>query len=482
MRTMALFVTLAMIAGFAPITSDPVYIASPSVFYADEKAIPSKSPLPAKRVVSEANAFDYSTTISNSGERLSNEEIGDAIEEYGTFGTTSGMPTDEYIDAMSYQWSDATSYKPKSTKVEVDLSKAYTYDQLVKIQKRLSTNKGVSLYKIGNSTNGKAMYALDIDLTSCEEEKQHIVLLTGQVHARETAGSTFILKELCDIVNAYNEGDEQAIEALSSTRFVAVACVNPDGHDGIGFDEENWTYADGTLWKATANGADINRNFPGLSWMQTKNGVKQTAYLSDSADSIYYCGDYAGSCNETKAMMKFYQYFIGVKGAEMLIDYHQQGRLTYAGKSYAPEYNNSLSEELRGSCYSTQAKGSLKKHYAYDYGDTAENFGVEGTGSTNTDYAWAVAMGTKFSTQYGFSVRVDTEGNEYPLVMMPTCDEASVELLPMRSENFRSLSWEIGAGRSYLGYSERARGLIEKEYYNYNFDEMLYTYAEVANR
>ena len=181
-------------------------------------------------------------------------------------------------------------------------------------------------------------------------------------------------------------------------------------------------------------------------------------------------------------MMKFYQYYIGVEGAEMLVDYHQQGRITFAGKGYAPEYNNELSEELRKACYDTQKKGAAKSHYDYCYDDTEANYGLEGTGSTNTDYAWAVAMGTKFSTQYGFSVHVDKEGNEYPLIMIPEYDEAEVELQPMRSPGFRTLSWEIGNGRSYLGYTKDTLKLLEKEYYNYNFDEMLYTYAEVLNR
>ncbi len=428
-----------------------------------------------------ANSYDYTSTMIDNGSLLTPSEISELVSDYGSYGTTSGMTKEDYLDAMSYKWTDATLYKKVPLDVSIDLSKRYTYSQLVTIQRRLSSHNGVYLYRIGKSVEGRTLYAIEINLTTCKKEDEHTILLTGQVHARESAGPAYILKELIDLVNEYEKGSTRARKALSNVRFVAVACVNPDGHDGIGWDTKKWTYKDGQLWKATANGTDLNRNFPGLSWMQVKTGIKPTPYRSTTPDKLYYWGDSAGSCPETKAMMKFYQYFIGVEGAEILVDYHQQGRITYAGKGYAPDYNNELSESLRKACYDTQTKGKLGKHYGYDYGDTEEDYGLNGTGSTNTDYAWAVAMGTMFSTRYGFSVYADAEGNEYPLIMCPKYDDIPYDISDMRVGDFRTLSWEIGSGRDYLGYSENTLKLLEKEYYNYNFDDMLYTYvAEVT--
>ena len=269
--------------------------------------------------VTKANNYDYTQTISDSGDRISPSEINKRVSAYGSYGNTGGMPVSEYMDAMAYEWTEVSRsvvIEGTETKAEIDLKKQYRYDELVQIQLDLAnSHEGIHLYNIGKSTAGAPMYALDIDMTDCAEEDKHIVLLTGQVHARESAGPTYILKELIDLVNDYENGVERAVKALYNTRFVAVACVNPDGHDGIGFDEKNWTYKDGQLWKATSNGTDLNRNFPGLSWMQLKKGVKATQYKSSTPDKIYYWGDYAGSCNETKAMMKFYQYFVGVEGA-----------------------------------------------------------------------------------------------------------------------------------------------------------------------
>ena len=433
--------------------------------------------------VEKANSYDYTVTMNDSGQLLSKKEINELIKDYGTFGDTPGMPTEDYIAAMDFKWEDVTPEGKKWEKAEVDLSKKYSYKDLVSIMNKLATYEGVRLYKIGQSTSGKDMYALDVDLTDRAWEDSHIVLLTGQVHARETAGPVFILKELTDILNAYRNGTQKAKDALATTRFVAVACVNPDGHDGIGFDEKHWRYSEEVLWKATSDGTDINRNFPGLGWMQVKKGVEKTKLKSTSPNKIYYCGKYAGSSSEVKAMMKFYQYFIGVRKAEILVDYHMQGRIGYAGKGYAPEYNNSLSLTLFKACKKTQEKGSLGKSYTYDDEDMEKYYGLHGGGVTNTDYAWAVAIGTVFSTKYGFSVYLDEDGNEYPLVMAPSYKNAEpINSVGMRSPKFRSMSWEIGYGTEYLGYSDETRELIAQEFYDYNFDEMLYTYASEVKK
>lgn len=442
----------------------------------------SSEPARTSDTVTEANAYDYRTTISYSGPLLEPDEITEQLKRYGTHQGTFGMLVSEYEKAMQYKWVNVTpiTNEPLASKVDIDLTKRYTYNELQSIQRTLARYEGVYLYRIGQSVSGKYMYALEIDLTDCAPADRHTVLLTGQVHARETAGPAYILKELIDFVKAYYAGDKETIEIAKNVRFVAVACVNPDAHDGIGFDTANWTYADGQLWKANANGADLNRNFPGLSWMMLAKGFEKTKYFSDSPKKIYYPGAHAGSEPETQAMMKFYQYFVGVEHAEMLIDYHEQGRISYAGKYYGTEKMNELATSLRKALYRTQKKGLLGKSYGYPEKtdeDTYYTYGRSGTGSTNTDYAWAVALGAKFSTQYGCSVYVDKNGAEHTILEVPQRDKTELSLEPVKVPNFRSFSWEIGYKSDYLGYSERTLKLLEKEYYNYGFDKMLYTYA-----
>ena len=42
--------------------------------------------------VTKANNYDYSQTVSESGERLTPSQINKAVSKYGTYGTTQGMP------------------------------------------------------------------------------------------------------------------------------------------------------------------------------------------------------------------------------------------------------------------------------------------------------------------------------------------------------------------------------------------------------
>ena len=67
--------------------------------------------------------------------------------------------------------------------------------------------------------------------------------------------------------------------------------------------------------------------------------------------------------------------------------------------------------------------------------------------------------------------------------MAPSYKNAeSINSVGMRSPKFRSMSWEIGYGTEYLGYSDETRELIAQEFYDYNFDEMLYTYASEVKK
>lgn len=439
--------------------------------------------------VEEANAYDYTKTMSSLGaEPYTFDELRTIYKPYGTLSNEFyGMPEAEYLDAINNPWVDVTHYEYDPEPINFSLETQYTYDELMSKCMLLSRHDGVYMYNIGTSTDGRPMYAIEIDMTTRNAHVStatHTILLTGQVHARETAGPSYIIKQMIDIVNACEAGDPETVNLLDQVRYVAVPCVNPDGHDGIGFDTKNWKYSDGQLWKATSNGSDLNRNFPGLSWMQLKKGVKQTSYKATTADKLYYWGDYAGSCNETKAMMKFYQYWVGVKKAEILVDYHQQGRVSYAGKGYATDYMNKNSENLRKAVYATQKEGPLGRSYSRvssSEEDTAPDYGLYGSGSTNTDYAWAVALGAKYSSRYGFSVYTSKDGKtEYPLIMVPCRDKSKVgdlELSKVLNSKFRSFSWEIGSGSSYLGYSKDTLKLLAKEYDNYNFKRMLYTYA-----
>lgn len=425
--------------------------------------------------IDKVNSLDY-FVLSSTGltsEAYSKTEISERIADYARFEGNPGMPVAEYAEAMNAKWEDCTDYENDPEVICLDISESYTYDNLVEMMVKLSAYDGVYLYKIGETTEGRDMYAIEIDVPSDEEKKT--IVLTGNVHAREIAGSVFVLKELIDLIQ---DDSEEAVQVLSNIRIAAVTCVNPDGRDGVAFDTNNYTYADGQLWKATSNGTDLNRNFPGLSWGQIGKGYSKSPYNAKSADCIYYPGDYAGSCSETKAMMKFLYHYVVVEKAEVLIDYHQQGRLSYAGKPWDREIHQKACRKLSDTMFSVMNVGNSHKYY---WEKEESSYGLCGQGSTLTDYACSIAYGAKFSPAYGFCVYTDGE-KEYPLCMIPRMDKNKAELIDEPNPDFVTMTFEIGYGRAYLGYSKDTRACLAKEYSDYRFDRVIYELKEYLNK
>lgn len=415
------------------------------------------------------NEFDYySDSVTGlTKESYTRKEIEDRLKDYGTFDGPMGMPVKEYKEAMNAKWVDVTKYEnqrkdPRT--VELDLDKKYTYDDLVSFMEALSDREGVYMFDIGSTTLGRRMYALEIDIPSDYEKK--VVVLTGNIHARETAGSVFIIKEIAELLQS---DTDEAKKLLQKIKFAIVPCVNPDGREGVAFNTSKYKYSNGQLWKATSNGTDLNRNFPGLSWSQVKEGYEKSDFISDSSKKIYYPGDYAGSCNETKAMMKFLYHYIKIEKAQVLIDYHQQGRIGYAGKPFQKSSQQKRCKELAKYLFG-RMNPSLKK---YIWWGEKEEYGLNGTGSTLTDFAVSIATGAKFSPGYGFFVYTDGK-KEYPLIMIPRLDDTSLSVVHETNSKFATTTIEIGYGKEYLGYGSTSRELLKKEYDRYKFGRLLY--------
>ena len=443
----------------------------------EEKAVADKRPKASylsTPTLRDANTFDYiADSVINPDEKMkSADKIADELKKnYGCRYLTSipGMPLDEYKEAFSYLWKNCT-VKKKPIELSLDISEKYSYDTIVKYMKALSRYEGVYLYQIGETQQGRPMYALEIDVPS-EVKKKKTVVLTGSTHARETAGTVFIIKHLIELLQA---DTEESKEILSKFSIVAVPCTNPDGREGVAFDTKRYTYSNGKLWKGTANGTDLNRNFPGLVWSQVGKGNSKTDYLSSSPKKPYYPGTHAGSIPETKAMMKFLYYYVVKQKAAVLIDYHQQGSIGYAGKPWDSKYHRNKCHKLADAMFSKMNKGNSRK---YKWEDEESGYGLIGTGSTLTDYATSIAYGAKFSPAYGFCVYTDGD-NEYPLCAIPKMDKNEIELIKEPNRKFACMTFEIGYGKEYLGYGSDARRKLAKEYNNYHFGQVLYYLAE----
>ena len=467
-------IALAVACSAAPELPAQNTLYDPNSGYADIVLL--NSPVNPDRTEKSTPTLDKMATIdfvahSTTGlthESMTREEIDERISPYGRFDGRPGMPYDEYREAMEYVWLNATDYARKPSAVAVDITKAYRYNDLVAIMKDLSCYEGVSLYDIGVSAEGRAIYALEVDVPS--SKKKNTVVLTGSIHSRETAGAVFLLKELAELLSA---GTRESKEVLATTRFAVVPCCNPDGREAVCFDAKKYTMSDGQYWKATTDGTDLNRNFPGLVWSQVANGNKKIATVASAPRPANYPGDHAGCAPETKALMKFLYYYIGVEKSRILIDYHQQGALSYSGKPWSTVRQQALCRELTDRMLSVLNSGNRHK---YIWVSETADYGLNGTGSTLTDYASSVAYGAKFSPGFGFCVYADGK-DEYPLCAVPHADDSKfriVEAVP----GFRTMTFEIGYGRQYLGYGPETRKLLADEYYSHHFDRVLYEVAK----
>lgn len=459
------------------VTPTPTIPVTPSVTptVAPTKAPkPTVTPTPTKipyrsKTLELMSTYDYVgksvTGISQKKEPLS--VLQNRIKAYGSlYGT--GMPFEEYKKAMNYKWVDATEYDKKPTKISVSIKDTMDYKTYVNTLKSLSRYKGVYLYKIGKSTLGRDLYAIEINVDS--SYKKNVIMMTGEVHGREFAGGTFIVKELVDLVQKA-QTDKKTMELLKRNKYVAVPIINVDVREGLIYKPSNWTTKGGELWKAYANGTDGGRNFPGLQWGQVAKGSVFKSSIATKPGYAHYAGKYAGSNSETKAMMKWLYHYIVVEKADRYIDMHQQGSIVYAGKTWQTKTQEKRSQQLRTDVMNILNKGITTRKYTRVY--EGGLYGMLGEGSSLTDYAITLAVGAKFSPAYGFHTFTDGK-KEYILLQVKDLDKSKIKFKEANSK-FAAITLEIGYGRNYLGNSAATRRLLSQEYQYYNYGKLLET-------
>lgn len=449
----------------------PEVTVTPSVTPTPELTItPSATPIPVvyhSKTLERMAAYDY-VTHSITGISQAKETLANLQKRVKTYGTLygSGMPFEEYQAAMSYQWEDATEYDIKPVKLSVDIKKSMDYEAYVSILKKLSRYPGVYLYKIGTSMEGRALYAIEIDVDSTIRKK--VIMTTGQIHAREFGGGTFVVKELVDLVQKA-QTDTKTMELLKKIKYVAVPIINVDGREAIIDDPKQWTAGNGQLWKAYPDGTDGGRNFPGLQWGQVAKGSTFRALIARKPGYANYPGSYAGSQNETKALMKWLYHYVVVEKASLYLDMHNQGAIIYAGKTWQTTKQAQKSLDLRTAVINVVNKGITKRKYTRVY--ESGLYGLRGEGSSLTDYAATLAVGAKFSPAYGFSAFTDGS-EEFILMQVKDLDKSRIKV-QTANQGFAAVTVEIGYGTKYLGNSSETRRLLANEYNYYNYGKLL---------
>lgn len=451
---------------------DPSVTPTPTVKPEPSPTVtPTPSPTPIPKFIPDTLKtmmnYDYvgKSVTGISTKKVSVKTLQESVKAYGKlYGT--GMPYQEYKDAMSFLWEDATEYRKKTSKINIDIAKTMKYDSYVKALKMLSRYEGVYLYKIGKSTEGRDLYAIEIDVKS--DRDKEVIMLTGQVHAREFAGGTYIVKQFADLIQKA-QTDKKTMELLKNNKFVAVPIINVDGREALINNSWKWTTRSGQLWKAYTNGVEGNRNFPGLQWGQVSKGSSLKSIIESKPTYANYPGKYAGSNKETKAMMKWFYHYIVLEQASAYLDLHQQGSIVYAGKGWQTKRQEQNSLDLRTKFFSLINKGNSRRTYTRVYDGTS--YGLQGQGSSLTDYASTLAVGAKFSPAFGF--HAFTDGNkEYMLLQIKDLDLKKIKVKEA-NRNLGVLTVEIGYGESYLGNSTYTRKLLAQEYTKYHFDRLL---------
>lgn len=426
---------------------------------------PTKAPFRSKTLQLMSN-YDYigSSVTGVTSQKETLKTLQSYVKSFGTlYGT--GMPYAEYKKAMGYVWKDATEYDKKLVKINVDLTKSMDYDSYVDILKKLSRYPGVYLYKIGTSMEGRDLYAVEIDVDS--NSKKNVIVLTGQIHAREFGGGTFIVKQFVDLVQKA-QTDKSTMELLKKNKFVAVPIINVDGREAIIDAASKWNTRNG-LWKAYTNGTDGGRNFPGLQWGQVAKGTRYKSTIALKPGYANYPGPYAGSNSETKALMKFLYHYTVVEQAAIYLDLHNQGAIVYAGKTWQTDSQAQLSRDLRTNVMNVLNKGITRRKYTRVY--EGPLYGMQGEGSSLTDYATSLAVGGKFSPAYGFMAFTNSR-KEYILMQIKDLDTSSIRFKEA-NKKFAALTIEIGYGDQYLGNSANTRRLLANEYNYYNYGKLL---------
>lgn len=385
---------------------------------------------------------------------LSLDEINEIYKKFGSM-IVAGMKPEDYDHAMSIEWQILdTPGDPED--LNIDLNAQMDYETLEKYILNLDKYKGVEVSVIGSSEQGRNIYMVKVDFVNDQApiKDKPIIMMTGNVHAREFAGADYMLKFLNETVKQA-ASDPYTKALLENVTIVAVPLVNPDGREMIidGGDEDR---------KSNANGVDLNRAMPSANAGQLAADVDLYEDFSSNPGLDFFSGNNLGSESETQAMIKWFNYY--VPRAYLYIDLHQQGGITYYSKGFITRESDNLSKS-----FAIMSNDLLLGGYPLRQDNVV--YGFNGNGGTMTDYAKSVSEGLVYSYSLGRMV-LDADGVETPLICFRDLDDQLQYYNPI-NKNFRSICIEIGRKPSFLGSDKNARENRNNEYYTYGWESFL---------
>jgi len=174
---------------------------------------------------------------------------------------------------------------------------------------------------IGQTHEGRDIYALEISTDPGVVEDKPAILLNGLHHAREVITPHVVMDAVTYLTDQYEAGDPQAIGWVSNYKIFCVPMVNPDGSNRVhlidNLHRKNMRPV--CLWDTP--GVDLNRNYP-YHWGEGIDNCERGSGSSGDECSGGYRGPAAASEPETQAMidLTWQQRFL------IAVSYHSFGR------------------------------------------------------------------------------------------------------------------------------------------------------------
>lgn len=255
------------------------------------------------------------------------------------------------------------------------------------------------LFVIGQSRQGRNIYAMEISNNPGVDEDEPAFLLNGLHHSREVVTPHVIMDAITYLTDQYAAGNPQVVNWVNSYKFYFVPMVNPDGSNQVftvdDFHRKNMR----AVCTATNPGVDLNRNYP-YHWGSGAANCERGTGSSGSTCSDSYRGDVAGSEPETQAMMDLAM----DERPVIAVSYHSFGEFIdypYACNDGVPDHSMPehaiIDELMEGAADGIQSTGGP----AYDVYSPIAIGPVNGDDTSwyyahNGTYALIIEVGTSF--------------------------------------------------------------------------------------
>jgi carboxypeptidase T len=177
------------------------------------------------------------------------------------------------------------------------------------------------LFVIGQSVQGRNIYALEISDNPGVPEDEPAILLNGLHHSREVVTPHVVMDAITYLTDGYDAGNPQIVQWVQNYKIFMVPMVNPDGSHRV-FTVNDFHRKNMQAVCTTSNpGVDLNRNYP-YHWGSGTANCERGTGSSGSTCADSYRGVSPASEPETQAMMALAadQRFV------LAVSYHSYGQ------------------------------------------------------------------------------------------------------------------------------------------------------------